>query len=204
MTQRVRTRVALVGRERCSGQRRGCRASISLVIARIGTFAYQYTRDAVTMLNPMRSLVAISGCLLVTISGCVLALPSRAIQAQTASSCRSYDVDNAKALIAFAKATAGGADSEATETRSALGIPAVPVDSVTFVADSPMCASAALAYERAAQRDPTIMSTQRIVYVVKVGSSYLILDPDDHSSGEWQTVMVFDGGLTTRRSSFTM
>ena len=119
------------------------------------------------------------------------------------TACRPYDLEHAQLLLDFAQSTAAGTDTMAAGNRAALHIPNVPADFVTLVTDTATCARAALAYERVIRRDSTVSRTHRVVYVVRAGSTYLVLDPDEKGSGEWETAMVFDTKFLNYLAGFT-
>jgi hypothetical protein len=102
------------------------------------------------------------------------------------SPCRPLD-DGGQATLNWVRTTATSTDSSAIISRTNLKIPQVAASKVSFVTDSRLCQQAVNAYSAAAG----IPATGRSVYLVKVGTIYVIKDPT-FFAGEWWYSMTAD------------
>jgi len=109
-----------------------------------------------------------------------------ALQAQTVLPCRPLD-DGGQAILNWVRTTATSADSSAIISRTHLGIPKVPASEVSYLTDTRLCQQAVNAYSAAAG----VSTTGRSVYLVKVGTIYVIKDPTVFI-GEWWYSMTAD------------
>jgi hypothetical protein len=101
------------------------------------------------------------------------------LQAQSATPCRPLD-GYGQAILDWAKLTATGTDSAQIASRTNLKIPKVAVSKVTYVTSGTVCQQAVNAYSLAAG----VSATGRSVYLVKIGTIYVIQDPTV-LMGEW-------------------
>jgi hypothetical protein len=85
-----------------------------------------------------------------------------------------------QAILDWAKLTATGSDSIQVRSRANLKIPQVATSKVTYVSSGTECQKAVNAYSTAAGVSPT----GRSVYLVKIGTVYVIKDPTV-LAGEW-------------------
>jgi hypothetical protein len=108
-------------------------------------------------------------------------------RASGAQGCLPTD-DNAQALRNYALrlATDGSADMDSTRTR--YGLVMVAASEVQIVTDKPTCASAARKFHHAVGEKG---KADRLVYVVRIGTRYIVTDPDEHM-GEFSVHVVFD------------
>ena len=104
---------------------------------------------------------------------------ARAASAQTVSPCRPLD-DGGQATLDWVRSTATGTDSSAITSRANLKIPQVAASKVSYVTDSRICQQAVSAYAAAAG----VPAAGRAVYLIKVGTVYVIKDPTVFM-GEW-------------------
>lgn len=94
-------------------------------------------------------------------------------------------------LRSYARRLVAGTDSVLQATRVRYKLPAMDPGLVVLVADSPTCTAAALAYARKVTGDSSIVTTSRSVYVARAGNRFIVMDPADTTSGEWNTYVVF-------------
>ena len=114
---------------------------------------------------------------------------SKAIHAQ--SVCRSSDAQTVN-MIRYMRALAGAtlpADSESVGIRTSYQIPAVSPAHVSLVTDEKTCKSALTAYISAVGGQ-SLAATR--IYVVAVGSAYVVWNPVRSEKSEWYTNVVFD------------
>ena len=109
-----------------------------------------------------------------------------AANAQTASPCRPLD-GGGQATLNWVRTTATSSDSSAIISRTNLKIPQVAASKVSYVTDTRLCQQAVNAYSAAAG----VLATGRSVYLVKVGTVYVIKDPTVFA-GEWWCSMTAD------------
>jgi hypothetical protein len=103
-------------------------------------------------------------------------------QAQT---CRPSD-KGAQATLAWARAIATGTDSASQETRSTLKIPATTVSKVVLVTDAYTCAQAVQSLAAVIGAS----ASNRAVYLVKVGTRYVVKDPSVQINGSWLSMVM--------------
>jgi hypothetical protein len=89
-----------------------------------------------------------------------------------AQSCLSGD-EMAQAKLEWAKWIAASSETEAASARARLNIPSTTVGEVTIVTDAATCQKAVQAYATDAGISPS-----RTVYLVKIGTSYVLTDPN--------------------------
>jgi hypothetical protein len=106
--------------------------------------------------------------------------------AQAVSPCRPLD-DGGQATLNWVRTTATSTDSSAIRSRTNLKIPKVAASKVSYVTDTRLCQQAVNAYSAAAG----VPATGRSVYLVKVGTVYVIKDPTK-LAGEWWYSMTAD------------
>ena len=114
-----------------------------------------------------------------------LTAPTKAL-AQTVSPCRPLD-DKGQATLNWVRFTATSTDSSAITSRANLKIPKVAASKVSYVTDTRICQQAVNAYSAAAG----VLANGRSVYLVKVGTIYVIKDPTV-KAGEWWYSMTAD------------
>lgn len=114
-----------------------------------------------------------------------LALPP-ILHGQSTSPCRPLD-GGGLATLNWARTTATSSDSTAISSRTRLKIPKVSASKVSYVTDTRMCQQAVNAYSAAAG----VPANGRSVYLVKVGTIYVIKDPTV-KAGEWWYSMTAD------------
>jgi hypothetical protein len=107
-------------------------------------------------------------------------------RAQSVSPCRALD-EGGQATLNWVRTTATGTDSSAITSRTNLKIPQVAASKVSYVTDARLCQQAVNAYSAAAG----VPATGRSVYLVKVGTVYVIKDPTVFM-GEWWYSMTAD------------
>ena len=126
---------------------------------------------------------AIAACLVLALS------PIPAIHAQRV--CRSSDAQTTN-MIRYMRVLAGAtlpADSESVGIRMTYKIPAVSPAHVSLVTDEKTCKSALRAYVSAVGGQSPAPTR---VYVVAVGSAYVVWNPVPSANSEWSTNVVFD------------
>lgn len=127
----------------------------------------------------------ILACTAVLLLGCV-ALPARA------QVCRAAD-DSSFSLVEMVKSFALATDSAFKAARDSLGIPpAASSADVVLITKQTICKSANTAYQKAATGARQTLTGR--VYVVQVGSSYVVWDPGYVYDPAYPTdiYMVFD------------
>jgi hypothetical protein len=110
-------------------------------------------------------------------------------QAQTI--CRSSDAQTTN-MIGYMKVLAGAtlpADSESVGIRTTYRIPATSPAQVTLVTTEQTCKSALAAFISAV---PGQSPTPTRIYVVAVGSVYVVWNPYRSANSEWSTNVVFN------------
>lgn len=113
-----------------------------------------------------------------------LALLPRATWAQSGS-CRSNDYQAAN-LVTFAVRLVS--DTALDADRRAYGLPRGNSSDVQLIQDESTCAAAASAYNV-----PLNTTVMRQVHVVRAGTRYIVLDPNERGNGgEFMLYMVFD------------
>jgi hypothetical protein len=115
----------------------------------------------------------------------LLSVPQRA--AGQTGSCLPLD-DEATGMLNWATHLATGTDSSTIASRQGLQVPAVAANRVKLVTKASTCKKASDAYS-AALNEPS--NPGRAVYVVQIGSVYLVEDPTQLIR-EWTQGMVFD------------
>lgn len=110
----------------------------------------------------------------------------QAAAAQTVSPCRAFD-GGGQATLDWVRTTATGTDSSAIISRRTTQIPQVSANKVSYITDTRLCQQAVNAYSAAAG----VSTTGRSIYLVKVGTIYVITDPTVHF-GEWWYSMSAD------------
>jgi hypothetical protein len=114
-------------------------------------------------------------CVLVAGAMGALAAARTSAQVSPRQTCRAAD-DSSFDMIEMIKSYALATDSIATATAASLGIPAVAsASSIRLVTNDATCRSANTAYQAAATGARQTLSGR--VYVVQVGSSYVVWDP---------------------------
>jgi hypothetical protein len=93
--------------------------------------------------------------------------------------------------VRYLEGVASGADSLAMVTRTALQIPAASADQVSIVMDERICKKVAAAYFAALGK----AVTGRSLYVIRVGSGYVAVDPTE-LVGVWSVAMTLDRHFT--------
>jgi hypothetical protein len=125
--------------------------------------------------------------LVTIISFCTLSFGTPlSMHAQSGSPCRPLD-DAGQAILNWVRTTATSSDSSAIISRTNLKIPQVAANKVSYVTDSRLCQQAVNAYSTAAG----VSGTGRSIYLVKVGTVYVIKDPTV-MFGEWWYSMTAD------------
>lgn len=113
-----------------------------------------------------------------------------AVSAEAQPACRPA-AGEALNLRSYARRLVAGTDSVLQANRVRYGLAAMDPGLVVLVADSTTCNAAALAYARKVTGDSSIVTTSRSVYVAKAGDHFIVMDPADTTSGEWNTYVVF-------------
>ncbi len=106
------------------------------------------------------------------------------------SACRPA-VGEALNLQSYVRRLVAGTDSLMQTTRVRYGLPAMDSGLVVLVSDSTTCNAAALAYVREMTGGASIVTTSRSAYVARAGDRFIVMDPADTTSGEWNTYVVF-------------
>lgn len=127
---------------------------------------------------------AMAICLVVAITA-----GSKAIQAQTV--CRPTDAETTNMIRYMIKIGAATlpADSESVGVRMTYKIPAVSPTQVTLVTTERTCKSALTAFKSAV---PAPYPAPTRIYVVAVGSVYVVWNPVVYAGSEWSPNVVFD------------
>ncbi|HYC50521.1 MAG TPA: hypothetical protein VEB19_05355 [Gemmatimonadaceae bacterium] len=111
------------------------------------------------------------------------------LEAQTA--CRAAD-DRSAAMVLALKRLMTSVDTAVVATRLSLSLPTVDQDSVYLIANESVCAQMAAVYGAAISVPrPDNATPSGRVYVAKVGSVYVVMDPAVQK-GEWQVKMVIN------------
>jgi hypothetical protein len=127
----------------------------------------------------MTMLLSFRHAILTVALATTAALASTPAAAQTGNGCKPLD-SYGQAFLDWAKLTATGTDSAQIKSRANLQIPKVVASKVTYVLSGTDCQKAVTAYSTAAGVSPT----GRSVYLVKIGTIYVIKDPTV-LAGEW-------------------
>jgi len=97
--------------------------------------------------------------------------------------CRPADATTS-AVIAGLRRIVSNNDTSVVATRTQMQLPTVPISSVVLVTDNAICSKVAQAYNAALPSRTPPISPSSSVYVVQVGSVYVVHD-SAQVSGEW-------------------
>lgn len=122
------------------------------------------------------------------VAGIVLAALFGLVQPLRAQTCLPAD-DSSVNDVNWLTLVATSSDSEYAARRQRYGIPATQPNKISYVTEETVCMAAAAAYQQAVGTQPP--PGGRRVYVVKVGSVYVVRDPQE-LAGEWERSLVFD------------
>ena len=98
----------------------------------------------------------------------------------------------------YAKKLATATSGEYAETREVYRLPAVAASEVVLVSNDSTCRVAAAAYNREVEGS----NPDRAVFVVRVGTVYIVVDPTYHT-GEFGAYMIFNAAFDQLLESFT-
>ena len=98
--------------------------------------------------------------------------------------------DTTRSLYHYVVRIVTGTDSAMVATRNALQLPAVAASKVSVVTTASVCNQAGGAYH-AAVTAPGTPPVSRTLVVIKVGTRYVVLDPNQ-LNGEFRSNIVFD------------
>jgi hypothetical protein len=105
--------------------------------------------------------------------------------------CRPADQTSA-IIISQIKSMVTATSGPEVENRIAVQVPHVPDSSVVLVTDEAICQQAARAYDSVLVATLQLPPSQREVFVVRVGTSYVVADPVTNGPDtEWMTAMLF-------------
>jgi len=145
---------------------------------------------------PGTSRVRFSAAALLTLSafGCAF-MSSRNAHAQGSGRCRTGG-DEAAALLTYGKELATNTDSMYVATRQRYHITATDSSNVALVTSDSVCALAGDAYN--AHLSVAHQTASRAVYVVRIGSVYIVTDPSFLPPGVHGLIpnMIFDATFT--------
>jgi len=100
--------------------------------------------------------------------------------AQTPSACRPADSVSVR-MLSWVKSIVTGTDPGAVQQRTAMQLPQVAADQITYVTDKQVCSKAVSPYNANAGYQTTGTGTSEApsgrLYVVKVGTAYVVNDP---------------------------
>lgn len=125
---------------------------------------------------------------------CVLA-GNAAVPASAGAQCREAD-STGTVMVGKYKSNLRSTDNAMKQWLTRNGIPQVDPNTVALVTDRTVCSKAVRAYNTAVKGNGVTPSGS--VYVVKIGTVYVVKDPVQTSTG-WELEVVFDSAFKVKK-----